>query len=39
MRFLKRYRRKMTTRALKPASPLFVLEAEEVAAALTGGRL
>lgn len=39
MRFVKRYRRLMTNRALKPASPIFVLDAEEVTAVLAEGSL
>lgn len=36
MSFFKRYRRKMLKRALKPFTPLFVLDRDEVTAAVTG---
>lgn len=39
MTFLKRYRRLTTTRALKPWSPLFVLDADELDTVLAQGRL
>lgn len=34
---LKRYRRKSKTKALKQWTPLFVLDPEEITAALRGG--
>lgn len=39
MRFIKRYRRITMNRALKPWSPLFILDADEVTSALTRGWL
>jgi hypothetical protein len=39
MRFAKRYRKKMTKRALEQGRAFFVLDPDEVAQALIGGRL
>lgn len=39
MRFVKRYRRVTTTRALKPWTPVFMLDGHEVATTFTGGRV
>lgn len=38
MRFVKRYRRVTTTRALKPWTPLFSVDGQELTAALAEGR-
>lgn len=39
MSFFKRYRRSTINRALKPWSPLFTLDTDEVMPGLVGGRL
>lgn len=38
MRLVRRYRRITMKKAIKPWSPLFVLDADEVVAQLVGGR-
>jgi hypothetical protein len=39
MRFVRRYRRITMSRALRPWSPLFVLEGDEMTAVLGRGRI
>lgn len=39
MSFLKRYRRSTIIKALKPWSPPFAVDVDEVTAVLVGGRL
>jgi len=39
MGFFKRYRRSTTYRALKPWSPLFTLDSDELTPGLVAGRL
>lgn len=39
LRFVRRYRRVTTTRALKPWTPLFSLDGDEVTTTLAEGRL
>lgn len=39
MRFVKRYRRVTTNRALKPWTPVFTLDGHETTTTFAGGRL